>query len=82
MQKITPLNIVVAILIVWAISELVDGALVGSQLIWIGVLAVIIIVVDIMFRMMLDTPKRIWLIQLVFLVLTLIVAFGIWHFKN
>jgi len=82
MKKITPLNIVVAMLIVWAVSGLIDGTLLSSQLIWIGVLAVIIVVVDIMFRMMLNTPKRLWLIQLLFLVLTLVVAFGIWHFRN
>lgn len=82
MKKITPLNIVVAILIVWAVSALIDGSLLSSQIIWIGVLAVIIVMVDIMFRMMLNTPKRLWLIQLLFLVLTAIVAFGIWHFRN
>lgn len=82
MKKITPLNIVVAILIVWAVSGLMDGAIASSQLIWIGFLAVLVILVDIMFRMMLKTPKRLWMIQLLFLVLTVIVAFGIWHFRN
>ncbi|MFB5944408.1 hypothetical protein [Albibacterium profundi] len=82
MKKITPLNIVVAILIVWAVSGLMDGAIASSQLIWIGLLVVLVILVDIMFRMMLKTPKRLWMIQLLFLVLTVIVAFGIWHFRN
>lgn len=81
-KKITPLNIVVAILIVWAVSALMDGTLASSQLIWIGVLAVLIVMVDMMFRMMLPTRKRLWMIQLLFLVLTVIVAFGIWYFKN
>lgn len=82
MKKITPLNIVVAILIVWAVSGLMDGAIASSQLIWIGLLVVLVILVDIMFRMMLKTPERLWMIQLLFLVLTVIVAFGIWHFRN
>lgn len=82
MKKITPLNIVVAILVVWAVSGLIDGSLFSSQLVWIGLLAVIIIVVDIMFRMTLKAPRRLWLIQLLFLVLTAVVAFGIWHFRN
>lgn len=82
MKKITPLNMVVAILIVWAVSGLMDGAIASSQLIWIGFLAVLVVLVDIMFRMMLKTPKRLWMIQLLFLVLTVIVAFGIWHFRN
>lgn len=82
MKKITPLNIVVAILIVWAVSGLMDGVIASSQLIWVGLLVVLVILVDIMFRMMLKTPKRLWMIQLLFLVLTVIVAFGIWHFRN
>lgn len=82
MKKITPLNIVVACLIVWAVSALIDGALASAQLIWIGVLAVLIVVVDIMFRMMLPEPRRLWMIQLLFLALTIIVAFGIWYYRN
>lgn len=71
--RVTLLNIVAAALLIWAAMEWIGGSLAGSTALYVLVLAALLFVVDQLFRMTLQSLKRIWLIESIFILLSLIV---------
>ena len=73
--RISLLNIVAAAILIWLGSGLLDKTIGWSTGIYALILIVVILVVDQFFRMMLGSLKRIWLVETIFLILSVL---GIW----
>jgi len=82
MKRITPLNIVMAILLIWLGFGLIDKTLLASQALWVLLLVVISIVGDQLTRVSIRDLKRIWMVQMVLIAITMIATFAIWYIKN
>ncbi len=82
MKRVTPLNILTAALLIWLGFGLLDGTLEMSQALWVLLLVVIIFIGDQVFRMLLGSLKKIWIVQMIFIAITVATAFGIWYIKN
>ncbi len=68
-MKLTPLNIALACILVWVISESqVDGNATFS-LFWLIVLVVVLAVLDLVFRLVIKDSKKIWFLQIGFILL-------------
>jgi len=80
-MKLTPLNIVLACVLTWIISEL------GSEqllLPWWQVTLLIgsILLADILFRVFVKDIKKLWILEMVFVLITGILAVGLRIFWN
>jgi hypothetical protein len=73
--RITPINLLTAALISWWIWDGMDGMLAGSKVWVLGLLLLFLVIADQYFRVFIKTIERVWLIQIVFLVLVGAVAF-------
>ena len=82
MKRITPLNIVMAILLIWLGFGLIDKTLLASQALWVLLLVVISIVGDQLTRVSIRDLKRICMVQMVLIAITIIATFAIWYIKN
>lgn len=71
--RITLLNLVAAVLFLWAGFGWLDGNMRPSTLMYVGLLIVLLFIVDQLFRMSLGSLKRIWLIETIFIILSLVV---------
>lgn len=73
-MKLTPLNITLACILVWAISEFGadDNSLFSVG--WLILLSIVLIVVDILFRLWIRQPQRLWIMQIGFLLVVAIVT--------
>jgi len=70
--RISPLNIVAATIIGWAVMGLINQSIAMSTAIWSLGLFIVVIVVDQFFRMMLKRLTRVWWVELVFLLLVIL----------
>lgn len=67
-MKLTPLNIVVACIFAWVISEWgEEGKLLSWG--WTVVLAVTLLLIDLFFRLVFKEMKRIWILEVGFILL-------------
>jgi len=82
MKRITPLNIVIAMLLIWLGFGLIDKTLLISQALWVLLLVVISVVGDQLTRVSIRDLKRIWMVQMVLIAITIIATFAIWYIKN
>lgn len=82
MKRITPLNIITAGLLIWLGFGLLEDTLGLSQALWVLLLVVLVFIGDQVFRMLLGSLKRIWIVQTIFIAITVAIAFGIWYIKN
>lgn len=70
-MKVTPLNITLACVLTWIISEWGNGQLNLSS--WVVVLLVLLlIVVDILFRMLFKENGKLWMAEIGFILVTCI----------
>jgi len=82
MRRTTPLNILMAALLIWLGFGLLDDTVVLSQALWVLLLIVLVFIGDQVFRMLLGNLKRIWIVQMIFIAITVATAFAIWYIKN
>jgi hypothetical protein len=73
--RISLLNIVAAAILLWLGSGILDKTIGGSTIVYTLILVILILVVDQYFRMMLGSLKRIWLVETIFLILSVL---GVW----
>ncbi len=73
-MKLTPLNITLACVLVWAVSEV--GSTDRALFSWAGllILSVVLIVVDILFRLWTKNIQRLWIMQIGFILLVGIIS--------
>lgn len=68
-MRLSPLNIVLACVLLWGISELGED---GDPLFswgWLLLLAFLIVVADILFRVWIPDTKRLWVFQVAFVII-------------
>lgn len=70
--RISLLNVVAAAVLFWLGASLIDETITSSTVIWTLALIVLILVVDQFFRMMLGSLRRVWLVEAIFLILSLL----------
>ncbi len=73
--RISLLNIVAAVVLLWLGSGILDKTIGGSTITYTIILVILILVADQFFRMMLGSLKRIWLVETIFLILSVL---GVW----
>lgn len=76
-MKLSPLNIVLSCILVWVITELGEGQ--DAIMSWwkLTLVLVIIIVSDLLFRLWVPDIKRLWGLQIAYIVLVAVAAIGI-----
>jgi hypothetical protein len=70
--RISLLNIVAAAVLFWLGASFIDKTITLSTAIWTVVLIVLILVIDQLFRIMLKSLSRVWLVEAIFLILSLL----------
>ena len=73
-MKLTPLNITLACVLVWRISEISAEDKPIFTWIWLLVLTIMLILVDILFRVWIKDNRRLWMVQFAFLVVVGIIT--------
>lgn len=73
-MKLTPLNITLACILVWAISEMGSGDKQLFSWAWLLILSIVLIVVDILFRLWTKNTQRLWIMQIGFILVVGIVS--------
>lgn len=73
--RITPLNIVSALLVTWMLWQIMDEAIGMGIIGWFLLLLLVLVGADQFFRLMLGSLKRVWMAEGVFL---LFVVLAIW----
>ncbi len=73
-MKLTPLNITLACIIVWAISEMGDTKEPLFSWGWLILLIVVLIILDILFRLWTKDLKKLWMIQIGFVLVVGIIS--------
>lgn len=73
-MKLTPLNIALACVLVWAISELRNEGEPLFSWVWLVVLSVLLVFVDILFRVWVRDIQRLWVMQVGFMIIVGIVT--------
>lgn len=73
-MKLTPLNITLACVLVWAISELGAEDAPMFSVGWLVVFTIVLIVVDILFRLWIRPTQRLWMLQIGFLLIVAIIT--------
>lgn len=66
-MKLTPLNIVLACVLVWFLSEI---SLEGEQLFswgWMIIFVILLAALDLIFRLIFRETKRLWIMQVAFI---------------
>ncbi|MGJ1205231.1 hypothetical protein [Sphingobacterium lactis] len=66
-MKLTPLNIALACIIVWVMSEYMSDQEPLFSWVWVLLLSLIFIFVDILFRIWFKNMQRLWMVELGFL---------------
>jgi len=73
-MKLTPLNITLACILVWRISEMSSEDKPIFTWIWLLVLTIMLILADILFRVWIKDMRRLWIMQFAFLVVVGIIT--------
>ncbi|MGN0001987.1 MAG: hypothetical protein ACI35V_01005 [Sphingobacterium composti] len=68
-MKLTPLNITLAVILVWVISEWQSDEERIFSLGWLLLLVVVISLVDLAFRLIFKEMKQIWFLQIAFVLI-------------
>ncbi|MGM1427966.1 hypothetical protein [Sphingobacterium lactis] len=66
-MKLTPLNIALACIIVWVMSEYMSDQEPLFSWVWVLLLSLVFIFVDILFRIWFKNMQRLWMVELGFL---------------
>ena len=66
--RLTPLNIVISLLMIALVYQLMDGTKGYSQSIYFILMAFTCFIADLIFRSVLSDIKRIWIIELLFII--------------
>ncbi|MGK9124865.1 hypothetical protein M1D52_12105 [Olivibacter sp. SA151] len=77
--RLTPLNIVCALLAVWGVWSVIVDQLAWKRIALGILLIVILIIADQFFRLFFQRIRRIWLVEMGFVVFTILV---IWLIEN
>lgn len=72
--RITPISLVMAGLLTWLLWEFWDGSYRWGQMLYILLLLIILVGADQVVRVLVRDIRRIWIIELVFLVAVVLVA--------
>lgn len=70
--RISLLNVVAAAVLFWLGSAIIDKTISLGTAIWTVILILLILVVDQFFRMMLRSLSRVWLVEAIFIILSLL----------
>ena len=73
-MKLTPLNIALACILVWRISEIGQEQDPIFSWVWLLALSVFLIIIDILFRFWVKNLQRLWMLQISFLLLVGIIT--------
>lgn len=73
--RISLLNVVAAGILFWLGSGVMSGSMATSTIIYTLILIVVILLVDQFFRMMLGSMRRVWLVETIFVILSIL---GVW----
>ncbi|OYD43831.1 hypothetical protein [Sphingobacterium cellulitidis] len=73
-MKLTPLNITLACILVWAVSEMGTGEKPLFSWGMLVILSIVLIVVDILFRLWTKNVQRLWMMQIGFILVVGIVS--------
>ncbi|MBV2227872.1 MULTISPECIES: hypothetical protein [Sphingobacterium] len=73
-MKLTPLNITLACILVWAISEMGSVEKPLFSWAWLLILSIVLIVVDILFRLWTKNTQRLWIMQIGFILVVGIIS--------
>ena len=73
-MKLTPLNITLACILVWAVSEMGNGEKPLFSWGMLVILSIVLIVVDILFRLWTKNVQRLWMMQIGFILVVGIVS--------
>ena len=82
MKRVTPLNIVTSLILIWLGFNIIDDTGSWSKIILGLVMLVISLVADQLIRVAVGSLNRIWLVQMLFIAITVIAAFVIWYIRN
>lgn len=72
-MKLTPLNITLACILVWAISDSQSEGELTFSWPWLIVLVVMLVVLDLVFRLMVKDFKKMWMLQIGFILVVSLV---------
>jgi hypothetical protein len=67
--KLTPLNITLAVILVWVISEWQSDQERIFSLGWLLLLVVVLSLVDLAFRLVFKDVKKVWFLQIAFILI-------------
>ncbi|MCL7988972.1 hypothetical protein M8998_13560 [Sphingobacterium sp. lm-10] len=73
-MRLSPLNIVLACILVWAISEMGEEGKALFSWGWLILLVIVVLVVDILFRLWARDTQKLWWMQIAFIVSTAVCA--------
>jgi len=82
MKRVTPLNIVTSLILIWLGFNIIDDTGSWNKIILGLVMLVISLVADQLIRVAVGSLNRIWLVQMLFIAITVIAAFVIWYIRN
>lgn len=68
-MKLTPLNIALAVIVVWILSEWQNDQAMLFSWTWLIVLLVVISLVDLGFRLLFKELKKIWFLEIAFMLI-------------
>lgn len=74
-MRFTPINIAMACLLTWFITEWGNGEQALFTVSWLVVWLIVMTLVDIVFRVILKESKKLWLVELGFLLTVALVTF-------
>lgn len=73
-MRLSPLNIVLACILVWAISEMGEDGKALFSWGWLVLLVIVVLVVDILSRLWARDTQRLWWMQIAFILCTAVCA--------
>lgn len=82
MNRVTPLNILTAFILIFLGLRLIDRTLTGAHAGWMLLAVVICLVADQYSRVALVTLRKIWMAQLILVAVTAGIARAVWYFNN
>lgn len=72
-MRITPINIILAGLLTWIVWQIIEGEVSVAGTLWLLLLFVVLATADQIFRILLKSIRKIWLIEGTFILLVIAV---------
>lgn len=72
-MRITPINIILAGLLTWIVWQIIEGEVSVAGTLWLLLLFVVLAAADQIFRILLKSIRKIWLIEGTFILLVIAV---------